>query len=212
MSRRIRRLTLAVAVLSGCATWPNVHCTEESPQVGALLDAIERIVEIKKPRESAAILEALFVCRQNAHSGSAEGGALTQDKHCKYIVAAYRWAFKGEFAKCLNQLMHGSGMTPLSSPGEPFLDVWPDIPCAELTAREMLGFIQLRLDGPDGLPAGAPLRMKIEQAILRCLGHPASGTFLTLPQHCAKVTNAFVAATQAAPPWPYVSSELEHMP
>jgi len=212
MSRWIRKLTLAAAVLTGCATWPQVRCSEESPEIGTLLDAIERIVEIKKPKESGAILEALFVCRQNAHSGSQLGGALTQEHHCKFVVDAYRYAFKDEFAKCLGQLMHGSGTTTVLSIDEPLREAWPDLPCGELTAREMLDFIKLRLDGPGGLPSGAPLRTKIQKGIQDCLGHAASGASLTLPQHCAKVTNAFAAATQAAPPWPYVLSELEHMP
>lgn len=212
MSRWIRRLALAAAVLSGCASWPSVSCTEESPPIGVFLDAIERLVEIKKPKESGAILEALFVCRRNAHSGSEHGGALTQEKHCKYVVAAYRWAFKGEFAKCHAQLMHGNGTTAMFSPEEPFLEVWPDLPCGELTAREMLEFIEFRVTAPDGLPPGDPLRQKILQAIQKCLVHPASGLYLTLPQHCEKVRNAFVSSTQPAPDWFYVSSELEHMP
>ncbi len=212
MIRRIRGLALVVALVTGCATWPHVRCSEEATQIGTLLDGIERLVELYQPKNKAAILEAVFVCRSNAHSGSGQGGELTQEEHCAFVVAAYRWAFKKEFSKCVDQLLHGDGMGTPGGPPIQFLDVWPDLRCGDLTAREMLEFIRVRLDGPGGLPAADPLRIRIVNAIDACLVHPASGPLLTLPQHCGEVRAAFTQATEPAPNWAYILSELEHMP
>lgn len=212
MPRRIRWLALATAVLAGCATWPNVRCAEEPPNIGTFLDGIERLVELRNPTQKGAILEALFVCRRNAHSGSEAGGALTQEKHCAFVVAAYRWAFREEFGKCLDQLMHGSGTGTPTGPAVMTTNLWPDLLCGELTAREMLEFVRVRLDGPGGLPPGDPLRNKIILEIDQCLLHPANGALLTQAQHCGKVRNAFTEATKPLPGWNFVFNELDHMP
>lgn len=180
--------------------------------MSAYLDAIERLVEIHNPKQKAAVLEALYVCRQNAHSGSEPNGALTKEKHCEFVVAAYRWAFKKDFDKCLVQMMHGSGAATPTGPRVTKTDLWPDIPCPDLTAREMLEFIRVRLDGPGGLPPGDPLRNSIILEIDECLAHPPSGLYLSLPQHCAKVRGPFIAATKPLPNWNFIYNELDHMP
>lgn len=210
MSRRIRRLVIVGAVLASCATWPNVRCTEESPPIAVVLDAIQRLAEIHKADQKAQIVEALFVCRDNAHSGSAPGGALTQEKHCEFVVAAYRWAVKKDFAKCLTQLMHGSGQGMPIGPSGPPMGRWPDMPCGILTARDMLDFVRAVVEAD--LPTGDPLRDQIVQDIDDCLSHPPSGAVLSLAQHCAKVRAAFTEATKIYPDWVYVSKELDHMP
>jgi len=212
MSRRIRGLALVAALVTACATWSHVSCSPDSPPVGAVLDAIERLVEVHKPKEGAAIRDAAFVCRQDTHLGSEPGGPLTEQKHCAFVIAAFRCAQTQQWPRCLANLEHGSGVTTPDDPGPafPYSNTWPDIPCGIFTAHEMLDFIQVRLNGPGGPPPGGPLHLKVTQAITKCLG--LTCLMPPEPAHCLFVRNAFIEAAKPVPNWAYVASELEHMP
>jgi hypothetical protein len=212
MSKRIRRLSLLAVILAACATtWPNTQCEPESPTIGTLLDAIERLVEVYKPDKADAIREAIFVCRKNAHSGSEPGGKLTEQKHCAFVVAAYHWALKKDFVECRGQLMHGNGLGTPTGPTIKYLETWPDLQCGVLTGRSMLDFIRVRLDGPGGLPdPNDPLRKKIIAYIDLCLANECPPRPLAV--HCLQTLNAFNEATKPLPDWVYISNELDHMP
>jgi hypothetical protein len=200
-----------------------VRCHDHGPKVSVHLDAIARLAEAKaKEPIRSRVLEAVFVCRKNCHSASA-AGRLPDKKHCEFVVAALRFAIKASnpeptnWEKAEQALRHGTGeIGALDLPGAPREGAWPDHLCGDLTAAEMLLFIELTVNGPTGPknPDGTPNTTLINQIldeITECRGHPAGSTPDAIGDHCQHVAKAYTESTKLYPRWSYVLKELDHM-